>query len=564
MNRLPARSLVALLSLGVMSIQLAGCAPDASSDVSVERDALARRGVIPDLPEEPITRPVTRPPAPTPLPVEPDPPTPVARQVLPTTNHLVQTLETGAGWRRVQLAGSAVDGSTGGPVTLSGEYYVINGRNAIAGTTLVEGARQALINKMKAAPALADDDEEIIIVPVTLNQTAQADVAALAFCDDDNGKSFSKTYAIDESYPYAIAPEDKFVGRASFYARLHGALTASVRYDIKRTLCVPIPVIRRVSVSASADLYAEADIDATFKRNDSREVRVAAPIIGTVALPVIPIPITFSVPITAGMDVSSSGQVRAHAAYNAHGEFDVGCSSRGCDGSKSASHGFTPTGAPILGVKGRVTVTPWVKAALHANVVSDDFAYAEVGVKASLRGDAWGYTGNGCGDANDDGTPEFVSASTLDLGVSIDIVAAAGFFGSDYGPWPWNIWNAHLVSWGTGMDTLNPIFYATASAPEALLTANLHGQMRPCWPHTDDVTYQVTWNDGTTSLFTGAPGALLPMDHTYDSYGDKPVNIVAVSDAAGRTLGGASQANAHLTKTQWLGWGFPDDPSKLP
>ncbi len=51
MNRLPARSLVALLSLGVMSIQLAGCAPDASSDVSVERDALARRGVIPDLPE---------------------------------------------------------------------------------------------------------------------------------------------------------------------------------------------------------------------------------------------------------------------------------------------------------------------------------------------------------------------------------------------------------------------------------------------------------------------------------------------------------------------------------
>jgi len=563
MNRLPVRSFVSLLSLAALSLQLGGCAPAASDDEAVERSALMRRGVIAELPEDPITRTFTRPPALTP-PLEPPPPTTVARQALPTTNHLVQTLETGAGWKRVQLAGEGIDGLTGAPVSLGGEYYVINGRAAIAGTTLVDGARQALINKMNNAPAPADDDEEIIIVPATLNQTAQSDVAALSFCDDDNGKTLSKTIDADQGFPYAIAPEGKFTGRANFYARLRGAVTASVRYDIKRTLCVPIPVIRRVSVSTSADLYADADIDATFRGQDTWATTVAAPIIGTVVLPVVPIPITFSLPITAGMDASASGRVRAHAAYNAHGEFSIGCSSRGCDGSKAASHGFTPDGAPVLGVTGRVTVVPWVKVAVHANVVSDDFAYAEVGLKASLRGDAWGYEGNGCGDANDDGVPEWVSASTLDLGVGIDLVAAAGFFGSDYGPWPWSLWAARLGSLNNGLETLNPIFYATPSAPEALLTANLHARMRPCWPHADDVTYQVTWNDGATSTFTGAPGALIPMDHTYASFGDKIVDVVAVSDAAGRALGGVSQANAHLTKTPYGGWGFPDDPSKLP
>ena len=70
----------------------------------------------------------------------------------------------------------------------------------------------------------------------------------------------------------------------------------------------------------------------------------------------------------------------------------------------------------------------------------------------------------------------------------------------------------------------------------------------------------------TTAVFaTGAPTTLIAMDHTYDSIGDKPVNIVAISDAAGRTLGGASQANAHLTKAPYGGWGaFPGDPTRLP
>ena len=99
-----------------------------------------------------------------------------------------------------------------------------------------------------------------------------------------------------------------------------------------------------------------------------------------------------------------------------------------------------------MNLSGKATVTPWVKAAIHVKVIEDWVAFGEVGVKAKLNGQLWAQAGNTCGDGNHDGTPEYVQAATLDLGVGIDIEARAGFiFAGELGPWTWNAPSEHLA-----------------------------------------------------------------------------------------------------------------------
>jgi len=189
-----------------------------------------------------------------------------------------------------------------------------------------------------------------------------------------------------------------------------------------------------------------------------------------------------------------------------------------------------------------------VKAAIHAKVLADKFAYAEVGVKAKLNGQLWAEAGNGCGDGNHDGVPEYVDAATVDLGVGIDIEARAGFAGNDFGPWSWNVWTKHVAFWSLGDGSaLSPIFYSTGVQSDAMLTANLLASMRPCWPFKETITYQVTWNDGAVTTYTGTPTTLLPISHPYTSYGSKPIHIEAVQDSAGRVIGGTADLYVRLS-----------------
>jgi hypothetical protein len=71
--------------------------------------------------------------------------------------------------------------------------------------------------------------------------------------------------------------------------------------------------------------------------------------------------------------------------------------------------------------------------------------------------------------------------------------------------------------------------------------------MRSCWPFDDAVTYRVTWNDGTVTDHVGAAKSLLAIQHTFPSYGVKAVHVEAVSDSAGRVLGGVGDRSIYLS-----------------
>jgi hypothetical protein len=554
MNKPSINILIPLVTFGALGLQLSGCANDGGTDGATTRDALsvsraaagegtattttaaAARLAAQAVVKTP-TQVVTTAPPPPPPPLSP-----------PPTFPAVQAVEAGAGWQRVQVSGTAYDAQQGAVVTLGDEYYVINGRDAIAATSLSDATRAALAGKMKNAPLPATGDEEILIVPTRLNDAVQAGVAEFSICDDQNNQTYPVSYAIDQTYPYHVDTQGTFSGSGDFSVRVHGNVTGAVKYDVQYTFCIPTLVLHRVTVTGSASVIADAAIDASFSDTWSWSAQVAAPVLGTVTLPILPIPITFSVPITVGIDAAAKADLHAHATYEADGQFSVVCNGNGCDGTKSATSGFTPNGSPIFGVNGLVTVTPWAMGAVHANVLADWLAYAEVGVKARMPAQLWAYAGNTCGDGNNDGTPEWVSAATLDLGVGIDVVARAGFIGDDLGPWSWNVWNQHLGFWTLGdTSALNPIFHPTWPTADALRTARLLTKMRPCWPYTDAVTYLLTWNDGTTTTATGAPGTLIEVDHPYASYGTMVVDITAVSDAAGRSLGGTAESGVYLS-----------------
>jgi hypothetical protein len=551
-------SLLSTLLLGGLAVQLVGCGPQALSDPGpAVADPLAAKNA--DL--APPARPATTPPpktgisiptsttvvtttiAPTIVPPGPfvSPPAESLTADLPPPADIsapvTQTLESGDGWSRVHVTGSAVDAVTGAPTAVDDEYVVINGRGAIDKTSLSAPARQALTAKFAAVPAPAVGDDEIIIVPKRLDDAAQAPFASYGLCDDENGKSVSESYTFDRVVPYHLSDTGNLSGTGDFAARFKGTVSGVVSFDIKFSWCIPSIVLHRVTVTGNADVIGNAVIDAAFSDQWSWSTQLADPTLGTVVLPGLPIPVTFTLPITAGIDASAQAQLHFNGAYEAQGAFNVWCNGGGCTGSSSATHAFTPQGSPNFSVNGTATVTPWVEGAVHANVLADWVAYAEVGVRAKLGGQLWAHDGTGCGDGDGNGHDESVSALTLDLNIGIDVLAKAGILGDDLGPWDWNVWNHELGFWSLGdTSAMAPMFTSAGISNSALTTANMRASMRPCWPYTDAVTYRVTWNDGAVDYISGPPSQVLPVQHRFAGYGVRTFHIDAVSDAAGRQI----------------------------
>jgi hypothetical protein len=465
---------------------------------------------------------------------------PVAPQVL--------ALDSGANWRRVQVSGTAEDAATGTMQAVSGEYYVFNGRDAIAGSSLPANTRAVLTSKYSTMPRPVDGEEEVIVVPKAVNDAIQSNVAYFSLCDDSNNQTFSKSYAFDKQFDYHQNSEPgALVGSGDFHTQLKGAVTGEVKYSIKYHYCLPTFVFHRMTVRGDADVLARATLAAQFQKKWSFAKEVAAPVLGTVSF--FGIPVTFKAPISVGLDAQAAASFSFDGTYQAHGSFNISCTGSGCDGSKTATSGFTSGGAPSVAATARVKVTPWAEGAIRAYVLDEGIVSAQVGVRAKLPGDLWGYTGNTCGDADHDGANEYVSGYALDLSVGIDVVAKATLLGSNVGgPWSWNVWNKHLAFWSGG-DAVAPIFYGKGCG--GTNTATMHVAMRPCWPYTDKVNYQMTWGDGTTGTFSSAPGTMVTQAHAFSSAGAKSVRVDAVTDAAGRTLSG------NATRTVNVNWVAP-------
>ena len=80
---------------------------------------------------------------------------------------------------------------------------------------------------------------------------------------------------------------------------------------------------------------------------------------------------------------------------------------------------------------------------------------------------------------------------------------------------------------------MDPIF-TVASASGTTYT--MKGKMRPCWPYTQSMRYDLNWGDGSApETVNAAPGTFFTKTHTFPSYMTTySTRSTAVIDTAGR------------------------------
>jgi hypothetical protein len=466
--------------------------------------------------------------------------------------------------------------------SVSGEaktVYVLHGEAGVAESPLPQGFKDELVPPQEpgtvTTSSVPDKDVYIVgkeIVDGILASEAAGEltpeIQAIAEPLDEETSGgvttnglFSSCATHEKVVNKAISLTDKdwtknfdlgsgFTGSFNIEGDLDGQANLEVKFDIKRRKvvfkCVPWSVkfkTARVHGNATSD----AGITLTGTVNYQGKFgpwQIAKPQLFSVTFPVGPIPVTvgFNLPVTAGLDLTSSvtGTLNYNGTHVATGTFDYTCTLDACTGTSNFSNvgenGATQT--VTGGVDGRIKPTPWIDIAFRAYLYTEWLANAQVGVRVNLPGDLWGYTGNFCGDAAADGHFETVRALTYDLDSRIDLTGQAGAFGSKR--WEKTLKTGSVSHIGfydlINSSAMQPHFYGPAS----LYTGDPGGykvRMRPCWPYTENVTYQINWGDGgAVQVLQGAPGTELTPNHTWNEAGNKAASVTAVKDAHGRTI----------------------------
>jgi hypothetical protein len=505
----------------------------------------------------------------------------------------VQQTSAGEGWRVMHVKGKVADAKTGVPDDVDDDIIILESKEALDTAPLGPKTRAELkmvssLRSSKAAAAHAAgpkglapsaagaakgeplekavpeadaeaDGESLFTVvhkkhmdAVENPPPAPAGAMFFSFCDDYDGQ-YSKSLSVDKAYNFHKGDETgAFTGAFDVSARIQANATATIKYRAKTSVLAACKAVwidfKKAIVQGNADLTATGNVDAQFLKEWHYKKTIASPTVfdNWFTIGVVPVHLRVMVPVEAGLDAAAKATLKANAKVVGHGAFNVTCGSSSCSGSKSATLAFDENNPPTFEAQLRVKVTPWAQASLKAVLFDETIGgYGQVGVRASLPTDLWAYAGNTCGDGDGNGSNEIVTAGTLDMAAKIDIVAKAGAFGSDIGPWTWNVVNKHLVFKTFGDSTaIDPIF--TSEATGVARRARMHGRMRPCWPYADAVTYRITWSDGTFSSFTAAPGAVFTQQHDFASPGLKPIKLEALYDAAGRNLGGETTRKLYM------------------
>ena len=476
--------------------------------------------------------------------------------------------------------------------SVSGEantVYVIDGEAGVAASPLPQEFKDQLVPAAESgtvtASSVPDDDVYIVgkeIVDGILASEAAGELTPEieAIAEPLDSETSSSTYSGDSvnsvtaNSVFDCATHEKVVNRVvnlsdkswsknfpdlgggfsgslNLTGDLEGQANLEVKFNIirKKVLfkCVPWSAEFK-SARVHGNATSDEGITLTGTLNYTTKLgpwNVAKPELFSVTFPVGPIPVTigFNLPIIAGLDLTAAvtGTVNYNGTHVATGTFDYNCTLKTCTGSSNFSNvgenGATQT--ITGGVDGRIKPTPWVDVAFRAYLYDEWVAYAQVGVRPHFLGDLWGYTGNFCGDAAADGHFETVRALTFDLDTRIDWTGEAGAFGKKR--WGKTLKTGsvdHFDFWDiSGNSTaMEPHFHG----PGTLYTGDPGAyklRMRPCWPYTDNVTYQVNWGDGAAAeTLQGAPGTELTANHTWSAAGNKAASVTAVTDAHGREI----------------------------
>ncbi|HTG32306.1 MAG TPA: hypothetical protein VLB76_05200 [Thermoanaerobaculia bacterium] len=375
-------------------------------------------------------------------------------------------------------------------------------------------------------------------------------------------KNYSKVINLHSyNYDKTFQLGDGFTGSFSANAQLEGSVTAQLNFGLKRKKvfgkCVPYGVkfqnvhaFGNATSTAGITLTGGLAYQNTFGPWDISKAHLFS---FTYWAGPIPITIGFNLPITAGLDLGASvtGTINYNGNYVASGTFDYVCTLDDCSGSANFEN-TSPTGSTqsITGsVSGHIKPVPHVDVAIRAYLYDDALLYAQVGVRPYLLGDLWGYTGNTCGDADGNGNNESVHALTFDLDRRIDITAEAKIIGRD--PWQRTLRTGSVVHMGfwdlINSDAMQPLLQGPANLNVGT-AGNYNVKIRPCWPYTDKVTYQLNWGDGSAAQpLEGVPGTDVPASHTWTAAGSPAVTATSVQDLHGRTLNQSTSLTVQVT-----------------
>ncbi|PTL76775.1 hypothetical protein [Vitiosangium sp. GDMCC 1.1324] len=502
-------------------------------------------------------------------------------------------LEEGEGWQLKNISGYAVDDK--------GEYYskdvyTLTGKDAAYRVPVVPNLQEEL-----AADAAASEGDTVYIIDKFIaDEIAIAQekgelteaLKAIAEPLDEEGKTMgkmgpfgscsdqliTKSKSLNLNTPISTSTNlgGGFSGTLSATGNLSGSATGEVQMRLKRTkvfwVCIPYSVkFGHARAWGNATVGYGATVSGTINYAYAWQTQIAKPGLGSLNFFIGPIPvhIGFNLPINLGLNVNASvtGTVTYNSNQNTTGSFDYTCSLSSCSGWANFN---SPTSSPqplTASISGRVYPSVWAQVAVRAYLYSEWLAYAQVGVRPYLYGDLWGYYGTTCGDGDGDGINETVSALTLDLDWQLFVTAQAAAFGGNPAQWN-NLWSTsrkHIKFWDIpsgGSSALRPIL----TGPSSLLvnaTGNYNSRMRPCWPYSDTINYQLAWGDSTSTSFSAAPATITTKSKAWTSTGAKTVALTALSDSHGRQLSATTSRSVQVNYPAgtWTPWFNRDTPS---
>ncbi|HEX8701994.1 MAG TPA: hypothetical protein VF815_24405 [Myxococcaceae bacterium] len=373
---------------------------------------------------------------------------------------------------------------------------------------------------------------------------------------EDLGQGFSATLALD--------------------GNVQGKATGDVFLSIRRVNifggCIPYAVrFSHVRVYGDALVNYGVTLSGSLNMSKSWEFQIAKPFLFSINANVgyVPVHIGFNLPLTFGLDLKAgvTGAISYNGQQSAQGHFDYTCTLNGCYGNSGYTLADSNPPQSITGsVSGRLEPSVWAQVGLRAYLYTEHLAYAQVSVRPSLYGDLWGYSGNTCGDADGDGHLELVQALTFDLDWQVALTAHVSAF--DKPSKKWNLWSTsrkHLRLWNLGGPAaMQPIL----SGPDNVMAnaSTRYGlKMRPCWPYDSEVSYQLSWGDGSTLSLSGEPQTLLPTYQTWSLPGTYTAALTALQDAHGRQLQATTArtievAPSPVPAATWTGWLYRDEP----
>lgn len=341
-----------------------------------------------------------------------------------------------------------------------------------------------------------------------------------------------------------------------------------VRLRVKRArvfgICVPYGV-RLQHARAVGNVTLESTLNLTgsvtyANPNPIEQEIFKVPLggIGFMAGP-IPVYIGFDLPVTIGMEIKASvtGQIQYRGGHRITGSFDYLCTPSSCSGfnniQTTTQNIANPWGA---GISGRIQPSLYAELAVRAYLYDKSVAYVKVGVQGFLHGDLWGYYGNACGDADQNGHFETVSALTFGLDWQVKVIAKADtFFTSAWKTTLWKNKPQYIGFWdllSSGSSALTPMLDGPSSIP-AGSTASYRLRMRPCFPYTDDIDYTMNWGDGTVTTHKGppAPPSWQPVlaSHVFATTGARTLQLTALRDKHGREFGSGRTTSRNLMVT---------------